>query len=160
ELRVVVERGCEARLARPARELVHHANAAAERARSLHDRAAGAQGQVGFVVRARERRAARSRGPCVMLGCVDVPALALQLVLRAQPEWQADPVVVVEDDRPAAAIVWCNRPARHERIRRGMSFSQAKAFCSKLHAEVVPEAALLAAIDELFAILITFTPHV
>lgn len=95
-----------------------------------------------------------------MKACVDVPALALQLVLRAHPDWQSDPVVVVEDDRPLAAIVWCNRPAREQRIFRGMSFSQAKALSAKLHAEVVPEHAVLSAIDALFEQLIAFSPRV
>lgn len=95
-----------------------------------------------------------------MQACVDVPALALQLVLRAHPTWQSDPVVVVEDDRPLAAIVWCNRAAREQRIVRGMKFSQAKALSAKLHAEVVPEQAILAAIDALFEHLIAFSPRV
>jgi len=46
------------------------------------------------------------------VACVDVPALALQLVLRAHPEWAQDPVVIVTDDRPRAPIVWANRAAR------------------------------------------------
>jgi protein ImuB len=95
-----------------------------------------------------------------MQACVDVPALALQLVLRAHPEWQHDPVVVVEDDRPLAAIVWCNRAAREQRIVRGMKFSQAKALSAKLHAEVVPESAQLAAIDAIFENLLAFSPRV
>ena len=92
--------------------------------------------------------------------CVDVPALPLQLVLRAHPDWAADPVVVVEDDRPLAKIVWANRPAREHKIRRGMHFSAAKALSAKLHAEVVPEAAINAAIDALFELLVPFSPSV
>ncbi len=95
-----------------------------------------------------------------MIACVDAPALALQLLLRAHPEWSADPVVVVEDDRPLAPILWCNRPAREQRIRRGASFAQAKALSAKLHAEVVPEHALEAAVDALFALLTAFSPAV
>ena len=59
------------------------------------------------------------------VACVDVPALALQLVLRAHPEWASDPVVIVTDDRPRAPIVWANRAARAVRIHRGMCFSEA-----------------------------------
>jgi len=95
-----------------------------------------------------------------MIACVDVPALALQLVLRAHPEWSADPVVVVEDDRPLAAIVWANRAARAHKIRRGMSFAQAKALSAKLHAEVVAEPLQQAAIDELFDWLVPFSPSI
>jgi protein ImuB len=92
--------------------------------------------------------------------CVDVPALALQLLLRAHPEWQDEPVVVVEDDRPQAAILWANRAAREQRIVRGMGFMQARALSKTLHAEVVPEHALDAAIDALFELLLSFSPHV
>lgn len=94
------------------------------------------------------------------IACVDVPALSLQLALRAHPEWAADPVVVVEDDRPLAAIVWANRPARQHRIRRGMSFAQAKALSAKLHAEVLSEPAVERAIDALFELLVPFSPSV
>jgi protein ImuB len=95
-----------------------------------------------------------------MIACVDVPALSLQLVIRAHREWDGDPVVVVEDDRPLAKIVWANRAARSHKIRRGMSFAQAKALSAKLHAEVVPETAVEAAIDALFELLVPFSPSV
>lgn len=94
------------------------------------------------------------------VACVDVPALALQLVLRAHPEWSADPVVIVEDDRPQAQILWSNRAARQVKIRRGLSFASAKALSSKLHAEVLDEPRVEAAIDELFVKLLDFSPHV
>jgi protein ImuB len=94
------------------------------------------------------------------VACVDVPALALQLVLRAHPEWAADPVVVVEDDRPHAAIVWCNQVARAHRITRGTSFAQAKALSAKLHAEVVSEHVLSGGIDALFESLLPFSPGI
>ncbi len=94
------------------------------------------------------------------IACVDVPALALQLVIRAHPEWDGDPVVVVEDDRPLAPIVWANRAARAHKIRRGMSFAQAKALSATLHAEVVAETALDAAIDELFDVLVPYSPSI
>jgi protein ImuB len=96
----------------------------------------------------------------VTIACVDVPALSLQLVLRAHPEWAADSVVVVEDDRPLAAIVWANRPARAHKIRRGMSFAQAKALSARLHAAVVSAAEVEAAIDALFDVLVPFSPSI
>ena len=94
------------------------------------------------------------------VACVDVPALALQLVLREHPRWSEDPVVVVEDDRPQAQVLWANRAARLVKIRRGSTFAQAKALSSKLHAEVVEEPRIEAAIDELFTRLLDFSPHV
>jgi protein ImuB len=104
--------------------------------------------------------AASAAGEGVQVACVDVPALALQLVMRAHPEWQADPVVVVEDDRPFATIVWVNRAARTHGITRGMSFAQAKAASARLHAEVVAEDALERGINALFELLIPFSPHI
>jgi len=94
------------------------------------------------------------------VACVDVPALALQLVLRAHPEWAQDPVVIVTDDRPRAPIVWANRAARAVGIHRGMCFSEAKALSSILHAEVISAHAIDDAVDELFEMLIKLTPHI
>ena len=95
-----------------------------------------------------------------MIACADVPALALQLVLRAHPDWRDDPVVVVEDDRPFAPIVWANRVARAHAIQRGMSFAQAKALSARLHAEVVAEHEIDSAIDALFDRLLPFSPGI
>jgi protein ImuB len=103
---------------------------------------------------------ARQNKPQERVACIVVPALALQLVLRAHPEWREDPVVVVEDDRPLAEILWANRAAREQRITRGLRFAQAKALAAKVHAEVVSEQALEAAIDELFALLTPFSPGI
>jgi protein ImuB len=94
------------------------------------------------------------------IACVDVPALALQLVLRAHPEWAEGPVVIVPDDRPRAPILWANRAARQVRIQRGMCFSEAKALSATLRAEVVPEHEQLAAIDAIFDRLLLFSPHI
>lgn len=94
------------------------------------------------------------------VACVDVPALALQLALRAHPEWASDPVVIVTDDRPRAPIVWANRAARGVRIHRGMAFSEAKALSSVLHAEVLSEHAIDDAVDELFELLLKLSPHI
>jgi protein ImuB len=94
------------------------------------------------------------------VACVDVPAIALQLVLRAHESWVQEPVVVVTDDRPRAPIVWANRAARQVAIHRGMSFSEAKALSSVLHAEVVPEHVVLAAIDAIFEQLLLLCPHI
>lgn len=89
-----------------------------------------------------------------------VPALPLQLVLRAHPEWQDDPVVVVEDDRPLSPILWSNRAARAHRIVPGLRFGQARALSARLHAEVVKESLLEAAVDELLALLLPCSPRI
>lgn len=94
------------------------------------------------------------------VACVDVPALPLQLVLRTHPEWRDDPVVVTEDERPEARIVWANRPARLAHIRRGQRFREAEALVARLHAAVVPASELEAAGTELLQLLLQFSPSI
>lgn len=94
------------------------------------------------------------------IACAAVPALPLQLVLREHPEWKDDAVVVVEDDRPQARILWANRAARGLRVERGMCFGQAEAIASRLRAAVVPEARIAHGVDELLILLLRFSPNV
>ncbi len=94
------------------------------------------------------------------IACVDVPALSLQLVLRAHPQWAGDPVIVVEDDRPQARILWANRKARDARIRRGQRCQEAKALALRLHAAVVPATELAHATAELLRLVFGFSPAV
>lgn len=99
-------------------------------------------------------------GAVTRVACVRVPALSLQLALRAHPAWRDNPIVVVEDDRPQATILECNRAARAHRIQRGMSFAQAKALSATLRSEVHSEPALATAIDTLFDQLLAFSPRI
>lgn len=94
------------------------------------------------------------------IACVDVPALPLQLVLRAHPEWRSDPVVIVEHDRPEARILWANRAARDAHIQRGQRHRSAEALVSRLHAAVVTPAELAGASAELLRILFGFSPAI
>src|SRR5688572_24886779 len=94
------------------------------------------------------------------LACVDVPALPLQLALRAHPDWAGHPVVVVEDDRPQARILWANRAARDARIRRGQRCQEAEVLVLRLHTAVVPPSELAAANAELLRLVFAFSPAV
>jgi protein ImuB len=94
------------------------------------------------------------------VACVDVPALPLQLVLQAHPDWRADPVVVVEHERPEARILWANRAARDARIQRGQRFREAEALATRLHAAVVAPAELERAGTGLLQLLLQFSPVV
>lgn len=89
-----------------------------------------------------------------------LPALPLQLVLRAHPDWREDPVVVVEDDRPLARILWANRPARRQRIRRGLRFSEARSLVARLRAVPAAEIDVAAAVEEVLRELLSFSPRV
>jgi len=94
------------------------------------------------------------------IACVHMPAMPLQLLLRAHPDWEQLPVVVVEDDRPLAKILFANRHARAHKIVSGVKFGQAKALSSKLRAAVVPNEDIETAVDALFDQLLSYSPHV
>lgn len=94
------------------------------------------------------------------LACVHLPALPLQLALRAHPDWRDDPVVVVEHERPEAKVLWANRAARIARIDRGQPFRAAEALVPRLHAAVVGPAELAAARQMLFELLLSFSPAI
>ncbi|MEZ4271542.1 MAG: hypothetical protein R3C68_08960 [Myxococcota bacterium] len=94
------------------------------------------------------------------IACVDVPALALQWVIRRQPLWRRDPLVVVQDDKPTSHIVWSNRPARLVGIERGMKFMQAQALTACLRAVVVAPEEIQEASRQIFLGLLDYSPRV
>ncbi len=94
------------------------------------------------------------------IACADLPAFPLQLVLRAHPEWRLDPVVVVEDDTPQAKVLWANRPARVQRIVRGLRFGQAQSLAARVHAAVIAPSEIERAITEIRDVLIRLSPAV
>lgn len=95
-----------------------------------------------------------------MIACVSVPALPLQLVLAENPDWVEDPVVVVEEDKPLASILWVNRQAQALAIRRGMRFREAKSMTSRLRAQTVPDLALTRANERILQVLLRVSPKV
>jgi protein ImuB len=94
------------------------------------------------------------------VACVDVPALPLQLVWRAQPAWRALPVVVVEEDRPQALVRWACERARAAGVLPGHRYGHALGLCAGLRAQVIAEPELRAAHDELARALHGASPRV
>jgi protein ImuB len=70
----------------------------------------------------------------VRIACVYAPQLALQAVLRRDPELRQDAVVLVEADADSARarVVALTRAAHQAGVRRGMTVSQAKATGAEL----------------------------
>lgn len=98
--------------------------------------------------------------PARRIACVDLPAFPLQLVLRAHPEWREDPVVVVEDETALAPVLWANRPARAQRIVRGLRFGQAQSLAARVHAAVVAPPEIERAATDVRDALIRLSPSV
>ncbi len=94
------------------------------------------------------------------LACVDVPALALQLLLRRRPEWRSAPAGVVLEDKPQAAIEWCNERAKAMGIHPGMRYAAGLSLCADFRADVVSDQERARAMAELTACLRELSPEV
>ena len=102
-----------------------------------------------------------TRGSIVArLACVDVPYLALQIVLRRHPEWADLPVAVVDHDRPQGILLATNRAARAQRVLPGMRYAAGLSLARDLRAATVEPAEITGAVDELLAALHRFSPEV
>jgi protein ImuB len=64
------------------------------------------------------------------LACVHVPQLALQAILRRDPERREEPVALAEGPGERAAIVAVSERARRAGVRPGMTAAQARAVAS------------------------------
>lgn len=92
--------------------------------------------------------------------CADLPALALQLLAAAHPEWRDLPAAVVDIDEPTGTLQWVNRQAWRAGLRRGMRYASALALDGRLRAGTVADTAVADAVEDLAVLLRTFTPHV
>ncbi len=94
------------------------------------------------------------------LACVELPALPLQILRRAHPEWSNAAVVVVERELPHAPILWVDERAAHAGVVTGLSYAAAMARCATLRAGTVPAAQIATQIAALTSLLQRFSPHV
>jgi protein ImuB len=94
------------------------------------------------------------------VACVDVPVLPLQLVWRAHPDWRAQPVVIVDEDRPQGRVLWACERARAGRVLPGMRYAHALSLAAGLRAQVVPPEQIAAAMTAIAAALRRCSPAV
>lgn len=94
------------------------------------------------------------------VACLDLPSLPLQLVWRAEPDLRAQPVVVIDDDRPQGRVLWACERARATSILPGQRYAHALGLCRTLRARVVPEQQIKRAIGELQTALHRLSPRV
>jgi protein ImuB len=92
--------------------------------------------------------------------CVDVPALALQLLVRAHPDWAAFACAVVDADEPNGRLLWVNERAWRARLRPGMRYASALALDRRLRAGVVAAGEIETAVGAIIETLRRHTPHV
>lgn len=94
------------------------------------------------------------------LACVELPALPLQMLRRAHPEWSGVPLAVVERDVPHAPVVCADERAARAGILPGTSYAAALARCAALRAGVVPQREVAAEVARLTELLQRSSPHV
>ncbi len=92
--------------------------------------------------------------------CVSVPALPLQLLTAAHPEWRAFPMAVVDADEPTGTLLWVNAAAWRARLRPGMRYASGLALERRLRAGVVAPAEVANSVRAITATLRLHTPHV
>jgi len=94
------------------------------------------------------------------VACLDLPALPLQIVWRAEPAWREHPVVVIDEDRPQGVVQWACERARATGVLTGQRYAHALSLCSGLRARVVPPEQIEAAVVELRSALHALSPRV
>ena len=94
------------------------------------------------------------------MACVELPALALQLLLKQYPDWSDFPVVVVDRDKPQGRILWVNTHARACRIQTGMRYSAGLLLTRTLYAGEVLSATVEEEVESLVNRLHRFSPEV
>jgi protein ImuB len=94
------------------------------------------------------------------LACVDLPAFALQLLLKRHPEWRAYPAAVVAEDKPQGLILQINERARRCGVLPGLRYAAAFSLARGLRAGEVRPDEIHKAIVALTQRLIRFTPEV
>ena len=94
------------------------------------------------------------------LACVDLPALALQLLLKRHPEWSAHPAAVVAEDKPQGLILQINERARRCGVLPGLRYAAAFSLARGLRAGEIAPDEIHKAIVALTQRLMRFTPEI
>jgi len=92
--------------------------------------------------------------------CVDIPAFALQLLLRRRPELRGKAVALVDREICHAPVRLLSAAARRAGVRVGMKAPAACAICPGLEVALVPPAEIDAAVEEVAALLRACSPRV
>jgi protein ImuB len=93
------------------------------------------------------------------LACVKLPLLALQILLKTNPEWRNFPTVLLDRDHPQGRILQANKYARRSRIEPGMRYAGGLSLCAELRASTVDAETILKVREELEDRLRLFSPN-
>ena len=93
-------------------------------------------------------------------GCISIDRLALQILLRENPEWHGAPVAVTKEERPQSLLLAVNKEAREKGLGPGMRYANALSLVPSLRARAVPQERIARARDRVTRLLSSFTPDV
>lgn len=93
------------------------------------------------------------------MGCLLVPDLPLQAVLRAEPELRGRPLVITSGPGNRAEIVAASDAATREAVRPGQTLPQARAVCPQIEARIASPALERTARETLLDIALSLAPR-
>ncbi len=102
----------------------------------------------------------RRRHGMARLGCIDIPRLPLQILLRKNPGWRGMPVAVTKEEKPLSPILSLSRAARDRGLAVGMRYAEALSLVPGLRAGAVSKEKIEAARGDIVKLLSTFTPDI
>ncbi len=94
------------------------------------------------------------------LACVDIPALALQVLLKAHPEWQGEPVVLLDRPQASGVVQAVNAAAQKGGVQPGLRYAVALNRLPNLRGGTVDASTLKEAQAALLGYLQGFSPEV
>jgi protein ImuB len=94
------------------------------------------------------------------LACVNIPTFSLQVLRQRRPEWSAQPVAIVADDKPQALIIDANKRAADLGVTAGMRYAAALSLAPALRADAVSASEVDRAVNRITAALQKFSPKV
>jgi protein ImuB len=94
------------------------------------------------------------------LACVELPQLALQLLLRDNPSWQGQAVALLDQQHPQGNILALTAAARRRHAAPGQRYASALSLLPDLRAGTVEAEQISRAVEQVTRLLDRFTPGV
>lgn len=94
------------------------------------------------------------------LACVNVPYISLQNALKRHPDWQKEPVAIVDEEKPTGTILEVNKNARQKRILPGMSYAAGLSLDGRLRASERDPGEVAEGVQVIASILTNYSPGI
>ncbi|TXD36309.1 DNA polymerase Y family protein [Lujinxingia vulgaris] len=92
--------------------------------------------------------------------CINAADFALQVLLRAHPDWREEPAALLDRDHPQGKLVGLNLAARQAGLRSGMRYGEALALIPALRAGTIATEEVEAVAEAIARALCDYAPQV